>query len=156
MLNLSDETDHEEVVNFLFYDFLNSKCSRRGSVILGSSCSARRASSYRCYLVGVSSFYYLTSEQFFRACWSPLMSIWPCGVKKLSIWWYEDGNAFIEWIQVRPKMALKDEGPSITVSGIREVTVSAETGNTISPNELFYDPLKPTNTLSRLRRLSGL
>ena len=57
---------------------------------------------------------------------------------------------------MRPKMVLKDEGPSITVSGIREVTGSVETDNTISPNELVYDPLKPTNTLPGLRRLSGL
>ena len=55
-----------------------------------------------------------------------------------------------------PKIALKDEGSSITVSGTRAVTGLVETGSTISPNELVCDPLKPANTLPRLRRLSGL
>ena len=126
---------------------LNSGCSRKGSGILGSSCSVRLALSYRCYLVGVSSLCCLTSYQDFVACWSPFMSIWPCGVKKLNIWWYEDGNAFIALIQVLPKMALKDEGSSIIAKGTKAVTSLAETGNTISPNELVCYPLKPTNTL---------
>ena len=39
----------------------NRGCIRRGFMILGSSCSARRALSCHCYLVGVSSFFYLTS-----------------------------------------------------------------------------------------------
>ena len=53
-------------------------------------------------------------------------------------------------------MALKDEGSSITVSGTKAVTGPAKTNNTISPSELVCDPLKPYNTLPRLRRLSGL
>ena len=49
-----------------------------------------------------------------------------------------------------PKMALKDEGSSITVSGTRAVTGPAEIGKTISLNELVCDPLKQTNTLPGL------
>ena len=43
---------------------------------------------------------------------------------------------------MRPKMALKDESSSITVSGTREVTSHIEISSTISPNELVCDPLK--------------
>ena len=57
---------------------------------------------------------------------------------------------------MRPKMALKVEGSSIIVSGTRAVIGLAETDNTISPKELVYDPLNPTNTLSGLRRLLSL
>ena len=53
-------------------------------------------------------------------------------------------------------MALKDEGSPITVSGIRAVNGPVVTSNTTSPNELVNVPLKPTRTLLRLRRLSGL
>ena len=57
---------------------------------------------------------------------------------------------------MRPKMALKNESSSITMSGTRAVTSPTETDNTISPNELVYDPLKVTNTFPGLRRLSSL
>ena len=57
---------------------------------------------------------------------------------------------------MRPKMVLKDEGSSITLSGTKAVIGPTETDNTISLNELVYDPLKPINTLLGLRRLSGL
>ena len=53
-------------------------------------------------------------------------------------------------------MALKDEDSSITVSGTKAVIDPAETSKTISRNELVCDLLKSTNTLPRLRRLSGL
>ena len=39
----------------------NSGCSRKGFAILGSSRSIRWAPSHHCYLIGVSSFYCLTS-----------------------------------------------------------------------------------------------
>ena len=55
-----------------------------------------------------------------------------------------------------PKMALKDDDSSITVSGTKAVTSPTETGRTIPPSELVCDPLKQTNTLPGLRRLSGL
>ena len=55
-----------------------------------------------------------------------------------------------------PNISLKDEGLSIIVSGTRAVTGPANTGNTICPKELVYDPLKLTNTLPGLRRLLGL
>ena len=55
-----------------------------------------------------------------------------------------------------PKMALKDEGSSITMSRTRAMTGPTETGNTVSTSELVCDPLKPTNTLSGLRRIPGL
>ena len=83
------------------------------------------------------------------------MSIWPYGVKKLSIWWHEDNNAFIAWIRVHPKMALKDDDSLITMSGTRVMTCLVETDRTISLNELVCDALKPTNTLPRLWRLLG-
>ena len=57
---------------------------------------------------------------------------------------------------MHPKMVLKDEGSSITLSGTKAVIGPTEIDNTISPNELVCDPLKPTNTLLGLRRLSGL
>ena len=57
---------------------------------------------------------------------------------------------------MQPKMALEDEGSSITVSETRVVTGPTETSNTISPNESVCDPLKSANTLQGLRRLSGL
>ena len=53
-------------------------------------------------------------------------------------------------------MVLKDEGSSITISGTKMVTNPAEIGSTISLNELVCAPLKPTNTLPKLRRLPGL
>ena len=66
------------------------------------------------------------------------------------------GTRAVMWIQVRLKMALKDDCSSITVSGTKTVTGAAETGMTIPPSELVYDPLKPTSTLLGFRRLSGL
>ena len=51
---------------------------------------------------------------------------------------------------------VEGEVSSITMSGTKVVTGSTETGSTISPNELVYDPLKLTNTLLGLRRLSSL
>ena len=42
---------------------------------------------------------------------------------------------------MRPKMLLKDEGSSITTSGTKAMLCPIETDNTISPNELVYDPL---------------
>ena len=40
------------------------------------------------------------------------------------------------WIQVRPKMVLKDEGLSINVKGMKSMTGPTATDNTTSPNEL--------------------
>ena len=57
---------------------------------------------------------------------------------------------------MRPKMALKDKGSSITVKGTRAMIGPVETNNTISPSELVYDPLNPTNIPSGLRKLLGL
>ena len=51
------------------------------------------------------------------------------------------------WIQVRPKMALKEEGLSITMKGTSTVTCPIETGNMTSPSEVVLVPLQPTRTL---------
>ena len=53
-------------------------------------------------------------------------------------------------------MELKDEGSSITISGIRVMTGLSVTSSTTSSNELVCVPLKPTNTLFGFRRLPGL
>ena len=57
---------------------------------------------------------------------------------------------------MRHKMTLKDDDLSIIVNETRAVTGPAETGNTISPNKFFYNPLKSINTLLGQCRLSGL
>ena len=57
---------------------------------------------------------------------------------------------------MRPKMALNDDGSSITVSGTKAVTGLVEIGNTIFPSECVCVLLNPTRTLPGLRRLSGL
>ena len=52
---------------------------------------------------------------------------------------------------MRLKIALKDEVSSISVSGTKAVIGPTETDSAISPKELFYDLLKPTNTLPGLQ-----
>ena len=52
-------------------------------------------------------------------------------------------------------MVLKDDGSLIIVSGTKAVTSLAEIDRTISPSELVYNPLKPTNTLLGLHSLSA-
>ena len=52
-------------------------------------------------------------------------------------------------------MVLKDDDSSIIVSGIKAVIGLAEIDRTISPSELVYNPLKPTNTLLGLKSLSA-
>ena len=59
------------------------------------------------------------------------------------------------WIQVRPKMALKDEGSSIIIKGMRAVTNPIATGNTTSLSEVVCVPLKPTRILPGLWGLSS-
>ena len=59
------------------------------------------------------------------------------------------------WNQVRPRMALKDEGLFITLKGTRVVTGPSAIGNTTSPSEVVCVPLKPTKILPGLRRLSS-
>ena len=61
----------------------------------------------------------------------------------------------MEWIQVQPRMALKDEGSSITIKGTRAVTGPTITSNTTSPSKVVCVSLKPTKVLLKLRRLSG-
>ena len=60
----------------------------------------------------------------------------------------------MSWIQVRPRMALKEEGSSIIVNGTSTVTGFAVTGNTTSLSEVIWVPLKPTNILPGFGRLS--
>ena len=52
-------------------------------------------------------------------------------------------------------MVLKDEVSSIIVSRMKAMIGPVKTNSTISPNELSCDPLKLTNTLPRLQRLSS-
>ena len=52
-------------------------------------------------------------------------------------------------------MVLKDDGSLIIVSGTKAVTSLVEIDRTISPSELVYNPLKPTNTLLGLHSLSA-
>ena len=56
---------------------------------------------------------------------------------------------------MHPKMVLKDDGSLIIVSGTKAVTGLAEIDRTISPSELVYNPLKPTNTHLGLQSLSA-
>ena len=58
--------------------------------------------------------------------------------------------AFMAWIQVWPKMALK-EGSSITMKGTSGVTSPIETGNMTSPSKVVWVPLKPIRTLLGFR-----
>ena len=53
-------------------------------------------------------------------------------------------------------MALKDEGSSITVKGMRAMIDFGATDNTTSPSEVVYVPLKPTKILLGLRELVRL
>ena len=52
------------------------------------------------------------------------------------------------WIQVRPKMTLKEEGSSIVVKGTKAITSLGNIGNMILLSEVVWVPLKPTEIMS--------
>ena len=69
----------------------------------------------------------------------------PKGGGKLRVWLYEEGKA---------RMALNEEGSSITIKNTSTMTSPIEMGNNTSPSKVFWVPLKPTRTLLGFRRLS--
>ena len=57
------------------------------------------------------------------------------------------------WIQVQPRMTLKDGGSSTTVKVMSTETGLTKTGSMTSPSDMVWALLKPIKILRRLRRL---
>ena len=59
------------------------------------------------------------------------------------------------WIQVWPRMELKEEGLFIMVKGMSAMTDLTETSNTTSPSKVVWVPLKPIKIIIYVLTMSN-